>query len=954
MRILPPMHPLFFFIVIVMCSLSTAFAQVADPPASPDETAWPFLQDLAAPASWYFHWTRNERKTDEIALRSGIHLNKKFPDPEGLLDTAYDDFNEFCIAAAIPLDGAYAVVTEQGPTDTFEAFEINVTEHECRIRANDAEGIRRAIYFLEDGLLSAEGPFLKQGNLQRAPFVKTRISRCFFGPIKRPPKNKDELMDAVDYYPDHYLNKIAHDGVNGLWLTIEFKDIVKTTLTPVVDPTREQRLEKLRATVAKCRRYGIDVFVFCIEPRVMDPDHPLLQAHPEIGSKTTGTGKLFCPFPAASQQYLYEAVNDIFTQVPNLGGLINISFGERSTTCLSGADEQWRLTCPTCSAKSPGEILEASLSAMEKGMHAANPRARFISWLYVPENGTGPQRDLSPLQEMAAHTPPGVICQINFESGGQRDQLGKPRHAGDYWLSYIGPSAVYQDVANGVAESRGELGAKLQACNSFEVSTVPYVPVPGNLYQKYAQMRSLGVTSVMQCWYIGSLPSLMNRAAASVLPFAPEGQNEEDVLLPLARRDWGAQHAPEVVRAWNRFAEAYSNYPLTNAFQYYGPMHDGIAWPLHLMPVHQNLSPVWKLEYPPSGDRIGECFSGSHTLEEMLELCRRMSDGWQEGLQILRTLKPEYTGEPVRMQDLATAEALGIQFRSGYNILRFYDLRERVLYGGTEAAPALLEKLRAIVNEEIENTTAMVALCAQNPYLGFQAEAEGYKYFPERLRWRETQLRGLLASEFVQAEKAIAAGERVFPEASGLSKGPLHYAAAKATPDFGAQWKNEVAWKVVADSAQGPHEPAWSWKATQDGSALYVNVAASASPDWRPVAAVLHLEPTHIYPRRTFRVDPNGKRDLRTVWLGADSGWEAACDIVDGRQHFRYRIPMEAFAGEADPARPMRINVELTFLSADKKKQMVRTWAPAAETRVLPRLGYGSANPAEMGWMVRE
>lgn len=945
---------LLFLIILASSAIGTASAQYLEPPESPGPEAWPFLTDLAAPIQWRSHWTRETPATGEVSLHGGVRVEAGFPDPDGVLETAYQDLDTFFTAASIPRDGAYRIVTEQMPTDTYEAFQITVTETECRIQANDTEGIRRGIFFLEDELLRAEGPFLKPGVTQRKPFIRNRISRCFFGPIKREPKFKDELMDAVDYYPEHYLNKIAHDGVNGLWLTIEFKDIVQTSLTPVVSPGREQRLAKLRATVAKCRRYGIQVFLFCIEPRVMDPDHPLLVAHPEIGSKTPGTGRLFCPFPEAGKKYLYEAMNDLFTQVPGLGGLINISFGERSTTCLSGADEQWKLLCPTCSTKSPGEILKASLSAMEKGMHAANPTAQFISWLYVPENGTGPQRDLAPLRDMAKHTPPGVICQINFESGGEREQLGKPRHVGDYWLSYIGPSAVYLDVAAGVVESEGELGAKLQACNSFEVSTVPHVPVPGNLYQKYAEMRRLGVTSVMQCWYIGSLPSVMNRAAASELAFAPEGQSEDDFLFRLAQRDWGAPHAPEVVRVWKRFADAYSNYPLTNAFQYYGPMHDGIGWPLHLKPVHKNLSPVWKLEYPPSGDRIGECFSGSHTLPEILELCERLSDGWQEGLKVLRALKPQFEGDPNRLLDLANAEALGIHFRTGCNILRFYELRERLLYGDAEGAAALLEELRSVVNEEIENTAAMVALCGQNPYLGFQAEAEGYKYFPARLHWRESQLREILATEFVEAEGDIAAGDRVFPELTGLAETPHHYTAVKATPDFGAQWKNEVAWNVVAESAQGPHEPAWSWKATHDDRAMYVNVVSDASPDWRPVAAVLHLEPTHIYPRRTFRADPNGKRDLRTVWLGPDSDWEAACDVIEDQQHFRFRVPLGAFEDEADPARPMRVNVELTFLSADKKTQMIRTWAPAAETRVLPRLGYGGANPAEMGWLVSE
>lgn len=952
---MPPIRRVTRFMLsaaILLCA--RAFAQYPDPPLSPGPEDWAFVDHLAAPIQWRFHWTRETPGPGEVALRGGVQVDARFPDPEGLLETVYDDLDAFLAAANIPNSGAYRIITEQAPTNTFEAFRIDVGEGECRIQANDTEGIRRAIYFLEDELLRAEGPFLRTGVIERSPFVRSRISRCFFGPIKRPPKNKDELMDDVDYYPGDYLNKLAHDGVNGLWLTIEFKDIVQTSLTPEVDPNREKRLAKLRETVAKCRRYGIEVFVFCIEPRVMDPDHPLLVAHPEIGSKTRGTGQLFCPFSEPAQRYLYEAVNDLFTQVPDLGGLINISFGERSTTCLSGADEEWNLTCPICAEKQPGEILHASLAAMERGMHDAAPGATFISWLYVPENGTGPQRDLTPLRGIAAHTPPGVICQINFESGGVREQLGKPRHAGDYWLSYIGPSNVYLDVAAGVGESPGELGAKLQACNSFEASTIPYVPVPGNLYRKYAAMRDLGVTSVMQCWYIGSLPSVMNRAAASALPFMPPGQSEADFLRDLARRDWGAQHAPDVVRAWNHFSESYSHYPLTNAFQYYGPMHDGIAWPLHLKPAHLNLSPVWKLEYPPSGDRIGECFSGSHTLDEMLELCKRLSDGWRRGLEILRALAPEFAGDPNRLLDITNAEALDIHFRTGYNILRFYDAREKLLYGDPADAPARLADLRAIVEEEIENTRKMAALCAENPFLGFQAEAEGYKYFPERLRWREDQLRSILATEFEEASRAIASGEGPFREAAGLADTGLRYVAEEAESWSDETWRTADAWAKVENVAHGPHEPAWSWKAAHDASALYVAVQAESVPDWRPVTAVVHVEPTHIHPRRTFRADPHGKRDLRTVWLGPDSDWEAACEVIESAQHFRFRIPLDAFEGEASIERPMRINVEVTFLSADQKQQMIRTWAPPAEPRLLHRLGYGNANPAEMGWLVRD
>ncbi len=923
-----------------------------EPPTSPPQAEWAFVEALASPLVRIPHWSRTERKEGEISLHGGVAIQPGFPDPEGVLDTAYQDLNAFFGEVNLPLNGLYPIITEQSATPTFEAFRVVVSQEACRIQAADTEGIRRGIYYLEDAILGADGPFLPVGESERSPFIRTRISRCFFGPIKRPPKNKDELLDDVDYYPDGYLNRLSHDGVNGLWLTIEFKDLCKTSLTPVCDPDRERRLEKLRRTVAKCRRYGIQVFVFCIEPRAMAPDNPLLKDHPELGSKSSpGGSQLFCPFSEAAQTYLFEALHDIFSSVPNLGGLINISFGERATTCLSGADENWKILCPICAQKTPGEILHASLSAMERGMHAANPNAQLISWLYVPGNGTGPQRSTSPLRDIARQTPLGVICQYNFESDGTKMQLGKERHAGDYWLSYIGPSEVFRSVAAGAAEGNVELGAKLQVCNSFEVTTAPYIPVPGNLYRKYAEMRRLGVATVMQCWYIGNMPSVMNRAAANVLPFAPEGLTEKEFLHELARRDWGPDHAAQVTRAWRLFAKAYDHYPLTNAFQYYGPMHDGIVWPLHLKPVHKNLSPVWKLEFPPSGDRIGECFSGSHSLAEMLELCGRLSDTWREGLAVLLELKPLYENDPERQGDISVAQALDIQFRTGYNILRFYDVRERLLYDALASKAALLEQAREIVEEEIENATRMAVLCEKNPFLGFQAEAEGYTYFPGELRWRVERLREMLDTEFTEAAAAIAAGVPVFPEQSGLAEGLLCNQCVRAPEGFSTAWQQEDSWKALPRASCPSDAFPWSWQAAHDENFLYVNVACASSEQWRPVAVSVAIEPTHIYPRRTFRGDVHGKYAGRQGWLVPDTPWEFAPFEENGKQAFRLRIPLDSFQEEFDPARPMRMNVEVTALSHDKKLDTIRSWAPPAEVLVQSRLGYGSDDPAKMGWL---
>ncbi len=955
--------------ILLLCSLTVCLSALAqEPPQSPDEADWKFVDVLSAPMTWHPHWTRDTVAHGEVSLARGVQVAAQFPDETGTLETAYEDLGNFFAAVDIPTDGPFRIITERVSNLGTEAFTLVVSEAECRIQARDTEGIRRAIYFLEDELLRADGPFLAIGETTRSPFVKTRISRCFFGPIKRPPMNRDELLNDVDYYPDEYLNRLAHDGVNALWLTVEFKDICKNSLIPNASPDRDRRLEKLRKTVAKCRRYGIDVFLFTMEPYFMPYGHPLLLAYPEIGGATRGkTDKLFCPFSEAAQTYLQSSLHSIFSVVPDLGGLINISYGEVPTICLSSADDDWNIDCPTCTNKEPWEIHNASVSAMERGMREAAPDAKFISWLYTdPRPGPG----FKPLLDIARKAPPGVIVQYNFESGGSKMQLGKARRANDYWLSYVGPSDAFRTIANTLRDEPVELSAKTQTSNSHEVASVPFIPVPGQLYGKYSAMRGLGVNTVMQCWYFGNLPSMMNRAASSALPFSPEDITEDEFLQDLARRDWAAEDVPKVVEAWRLFADAYDNYPLTNAFQFYGPVTDGLVWPLHLKPVQLPLGPTWRVDYPISADRIGECFSGTHTYPEVLELCRTLSDTWSRGLEVLRALEPNYLEEPERLMDISVAQALGLQFRSSYNILRFYDLREQLLYGPVETHENILQALRDIVEEEIANAQAMSALCDANPFLGFHSEAEAYKYFPAKLQWRANLLRTLLDTEFAEAERAVAAGERVFSARSGMGGESLAYAGSSAPESFSTAWREDTSWKKV-DAVQAhfaPHEPDATWQLLWDSEALYVNVRRARTEDAGALSAVLHLQASHIYPRRTFALDEQGNQNTRLAWQDTGGDWEGESTTSNGHTGFRFRIPFAVFDGELDrdnyPTRPLRINLQIlstpvgaptpplqNWAPPGATNPAIQTWAPVSETPPRYRLGFGGEDPSEMGWL---
>ncbi|MFA7184828.1 MAG: hypothetical protein WC082_08045, partial [Victivallales bacterium] len=206
-------------------------------------------------------------------------------------------------------------------------------------------------------------------------------------------------------------------------------------------------------------------------------------------------------------------------------------------------------------------------------------------------------------------------------------------------------------------------------------------------------------------------------------------------------------YADKVVRAWKLLGKGYANYPLENMFQYYGPMHDGLVWPLYLEPADKPLAPTWRLDYGTSGDRYGECL-GSFTLEDILALTGEMVQLWRRGTEILCNLRPVFSGNQERLKDIGLTEALALQFASGHDIIKFYALRDILLGSQSEQWINTLKEMEEIVKAEIKRSERMIELCTNDSRLGFHSEAEGYKYFPAKLRWRIKQLQCLLRKDF--------------------------------------------------------------------------------------------------------------------------------------------------------------------------------------------------------------
>jgi len=859
---------------------------------------------------------------DEIDCR-GVYIDLAFPDPQGLLETATEDFKRFSEVFEIAGE-RYPVRIEFTAGYSFESYRIIPKDDVCLILASDTEGVRRAVIYIEDEFIAREGAILGREEIYRTPAIKTRITRGFFSPTNRPPKNGDELSDDIDYYPDEYLNRIAHDGTNALWIYTSFKALLKSEYFPEYGEGSEKRLEKLARVVKKCARYGIRVFVFAMEPMNLQNDIAL--KHPEMhGADPLCYDDVVhyavCPLSEAGRGYLIEATEKLFRTIPDLGGYMCITSGERLTSCASS-----RLirSCPRCSKYSYGEALARSIDAIKEGMRRAGTGAEFISWTYA--HRLWPDEDIAEYVEKA---PDDIMLMQNFDDRGYEEQLGRVREAMDYWLSYVGPSQMFRVTAEAAMKHKKHLYAKMQVCCSHELATVPYIPAPGIIFDKFKAAYELGVEGVLECWYFGNYPSIMSKAAGE-LSFCHDYSDKEAFIRRLAAIYAGGSRSKELARAWDFFEASYVNYPINIMFSYYGPMHDGVVWELKLKPADNFSSRTWLLLDRPEGDRIHECLWRGHTLDEAIRLSELMLENWERGMPYLSS---------VRDTELYTvASVIGVLFSSGLNILRFYKLRD--MLGLCEGdVREILSKMREIVKCEMENSRRAKELCLLDSRLGYHSEAEGFKFFPEKLDARIKYLEELLETEFCEVEERIEAGLY-----------PLEFYRAR---EGGEIFRDSYKFKKC-DISDAPREPVGkvgSFSASYDDESIYMSFDAP-----RGVPVALSFEYKLLYPASAIVLTEGGVSLAGNVKshqsvFGDRIAEELApytLDVKTEGERSTYLLKIERQRLEWIESRPMRMSVSMY----GNKRSRDAVWHLRGDFGGY--LGKGPTNPNEMGWLITD
>jgi hypothetical protein len=451
-----------------------------------------------------------------------------------------------------------------------------------------------------------------------------------------------------------------------VWLQGVLRALAPSTVFPEFGAGCETRLKNLARLVERAQDYGVKIYLYLNEPRSMPAE--FFDKHPDTrGTHDARDPEYFamCTSVPKVRDWLAESLAHVFSQVRGLGGIFCITASENLTNCYSHGQARY---CPLCSKRTGAEVVAEVIHTFRDGVRRSSADAKVIAWDWGWQTeGGGNGADAAGIIE---RLPKDVALLSVSEWDTPVDRGGFHTKVGEYSISVVGPGPRALRHWS-LARQRGLYTlAKVQWNATWEISAVPYIPVPNLIVRHCENLRKAQVQGLMLSWTVGGYPS-PNFDAAQAFYVCP-APDPGDALRQVAERRYGKEAAPEILHAWETFSRAFEEFPYGVAI-YTIPTQHGPANPLRLHATDYKAGMILF----PYDDYEG--WAGPYPLEIVEAQFAKMAAMWEPGLESFRHALRQVPShqQAAAQKDLGVAETCHLHFRSVANQLRFYLLRAK-------------------------------------------------------------------------------------------------------------------------------------------------------------------------------------------------------------------------------------------------------------------------------------
>lgn len=586
---------------------------------------------------------------------------------------------------------------------TSEGYRVVVEPQRVAVLGRTPRGVMRGVYWLEDAMRLRGSPVLRQGQTDR----NCRFDRRITCTISISGLKYTEVSHPLPY-TDGILQRISHQGFNGIWLWVNAEEIThNSTVFPELNhPEAELCLARIRDVVERAKPLGIDVYLYYATWHHHPVPASFYQKHPDC--RGVGHGGALCTSHPDVRRYYDETTRHLFRTIPGLGGLIVIFDCEGFHYC--GYNKQG---CPRCRQRKSEDIAAELIGLLDGAMRAEQPGARLMAWSYRP--------GLDWVYRTIPQLPKEVLFLSNFSRGALIQRDGKSTPAGDYTISVVGPPEGF--VRQYEASRAAGLGvvAKTEHAIAQEFIAVPYIPCLPQWHARCQKLGEFALEGFLANWcHYGYTPS---RPAEILMwyswsPAPPLGQLLEDI----AQRDFGPGTGPLARSAWAHFTKGIQYYPTSNPVtKVPGPIQKGPSQPLFLDPKVKNFGSwrSWQNDLnwtQPWGPELTEkCF---------LQLKTEFDAGIDELRKARAIADPRC--HAALDAEIGVAETISRSVHTILNLMQWVPLRDA--YAAAEPGPKreqLRKQLLGVARNELDNARAALILCESDSRLGCASSGDG-------------------------------------------------------------------------------------------------------------------------------------------------------------------------------------------------------------------------------------
>ncbi len=417
------------------------------------------------------------------------------------------------------------------------------------------------------------------------------------------------------------------------------------------------------------------------------------------------------------RKWVSDSLAYVFTEVPDLGGVFTISASENLTNCASHFKRE---LCPRCKNRTDAEVIAEINTTIAEGVHRGNPSAKVIVWDWGwNRHGLAPET-IKKLPKSVWFMSVSEWAQP-FERGGIKGRVG------EYSMSVVGPGPRAKAQWKTAREHGLKTVAKVAFNNTWELSTVPYLPVLDLVAKHSRNLAKEKVSGTMLSWSLGGYPS-PNLKVAQKFSINPDS-NIDTILDEIAVDRYGKLSAPHVRKAWTLFSKAFTHFPYSGSVLYQGPQQTGPANLFYETPTGYRSTMVgipydslnsWRSPYP---------------AETLAELFEKVASGWYNGIEPMKKTVELATPDKKKdaEADLSIAQAVHLHFASSANQVRFILNRNLLLKTkNPKEKQKLLEERKHILKKEIDYARRLYSIVQRDSRIGFEASNQ-YVYVPHDL-----------------------------------------------------------------------------------------------------------------------------------------------------------------------------------------------------------------------------